>query len=222
MSNGEFIRPLENGTQFSTNTGQNNATATLASAQNYITLPITMPGAKPGDAQQTVHIQILNPNPPPIQQPQPKFQLGQMQIPIQNFHQDTTVLTVAYSPQEGEILQNNLGEAMTIVAAIQPQDLPLLAQVQQQQQLQQQALQQQLFQTQNALVNSINVAKENEKNEIEQNSQIINIKAEPTWDSETQTTNDLSEYFTRLPQNLNQYLKFNHDTTTKVKFNHLI
>ncbi|EAA01721.5 AGAP001269-PA [Anopheles gambiae str. PEST] len=113
----------------------------------YITLPITMPGAKPGDAQQTVQIQVLNPNPVPSQvsgsaaggQGQtgstpsgalqtPKFQMGQMQIPIQGFQQGTTVLTVAYSPQDEEVLHNQgLPEGMTIVAALQPQDLQLLA-----------------------------------------------------------------------------------------------
>uniref|UniRef100_A0A182NQN8 C2H2-type domain-containing protein n=1 Tax=Anopheles dirus TaxID=7168 RepID=A0A182NQN8_9DIPT len=108
----------------------------------YITLPITMPGAKPGDAQQTVQIQVLNPNPLPSQtagsagaagQPgsgstAPKFQMGPMQIPIQSFQQGTTVLTVAYSPQDEEVLHNQgLPEGMTIVAALQPQDLQLLA-----------------------------------------------------------------------------------------------
>lgn len=106
-----------------------------------------MPGAKPGDAQQTVQIQVVNPN--PIQQ-QPKFQMGQMQIPIQGLQQGTTVLTVAYAPQEGDILQNHgLPEGMTVVAALQPQDLQLIAQAQaamssqaQQQQQQQQNTQQ--------------------------------------------------------------------------------
>ncbi|XP_050085061.1 zinc finger protein 236-like [Anopheles aquasalis] len=113
----------------------------------YITLPITMPGAKPGDAQQTVQIQVLNPNPMPshvttsastaatTQSEQtagtiqtPKFQMGQMQIPIQGFQQGTTVLTVAYSPQDEEVIHNHgLPEGMTIVAALQPQDLQLLA-----------------------------------------------------------------------------------------------
>ncbi|XP_052868936.1 zinc finger protein 281-like [Anopheles cruzii] len=104
----------------------------------YITLPITMPGAKPGDAQQTVQIQVLNPNPLPSQVTTttsgsaapgtPKFQMGQMQIPIQGFQQGTTVLTVAYSPQDEEVIHNHgLPEGMTIVAALQPQDLQLLA-----------------------------------------------------------------------------------------------
>lgn len=83
-----------------------------------------MPGDKPGDAQQTVQIQVLNPN--QIQQA-PKFQMGPMQIPIQGFQQPT-VLTVSV-PQDGELLTNHgLPEGVTVLAAIQPQDLQLLAQ----------------------------------------------------------------------------------------------
>lgn len=182
-----------------------------------------MPGAKPGDAQQTVHIQILNPNPPMHQQQQPKYAtMGQMQIPIQNFHQDTTVLTVAYSPQEGEILQNhNTGEAMTIVAAIQPQDLPLLAQVQQQQQqVHHQQQQQQQLANQQQQQQTINKCDDNNSELID--NRIVNIKSEPVWQNTvtTQTSADFSEYFTRIPQslpvNLQQFLKFNSDVSVKV------
>lgn len=99
----------------------------MQQAQTLI-LPITMPGDKPGDAQQTVQIQVLNPN--QIQQA-PKFQMGPMQIPIQGFQQPT-VLTVAV-PQDGEILSNHgLPEGVTVLAAIQPQDLQLFAQSPQQ------------------------------------------------------------------------------------------
>lgn len=89
-----------------------------------------MPGAKPGDAQQTVHIQVINPN--QMQQQIPKFPMSQMQIPIQNFQPGgTTVLTVAYSPQDSKIIQNHgFPEGMTVVAALQPQDLQLLTQAQ--------------------------------------------------------------------------------------------
>lgn len=134
------------------------AQASQIPQQALITLPITMPGAKPGDAQQTVQIQVVNPN--QIQhhaqlqqnhqnqqlQAAQKFQMGQMQIPIQNFQQGTTVLTVAYAPQDGDILHNHgLPEGMTVVAALQPQDLQLLAQAQaalnsQQQQQQQNSI----------------------------------------------------------------------------------
>mgnify|MGYP003471620752 CR=1 FL=1 len=94
---------------------------TLNPTQTYITLPITIPPAKPGDATQTFQIQVLNPNPVPP----PKFQ-----IPIGLQQHGTTVLTVAYSPQDGEILPNQMpdGAPVTVLAAIQPQDLQLLAQ----------------------------------------------------------------------------------------------
>lgn len=63
-----------------------------------------MPGAKPGDPQQTVQIQVVNPQPPPVSQAgpgnSPKYQISQ--IPIQTFGQGATVLTVAYnSSQDG-------------------------------------------------------------------------------------------------------------------------
>lgn len=71
-----------------------------ALSQQLITLPITMPGAKPGDAQQTVQIQVVNPN--------AMHQASNHQhIPLQNFQQGTTVLTVAYAPQDGDVLQNH-------------------------------------------------------------------------------------------------------------------
>ncbi|CAG9774009.1 unnamed protein product [Ceutorhynchus assimilis] len=101
--------------------------------QTVITLPITMPGAKPGDPQQTVQIQVVN-----QAQDGNKFL---SQIPIQTFGQGATVLTVAYNGnQEGlQILDGQNGlEGMTVVAALQPQDIQLLqAQIDQQQQQQQ-------------------------------------------------------------------------------------
>lgn len=108
----------------------------MQQAQTLI-LPITMPGDKPGDVQQTVQIQVLNPN---QIQASPKFQMSPMQIPMQGFQQPT-VLTVAV-PQDGELLSNHgLPEGVTVLAAIQPQDLQLFAaqtgQLQQQQQQQQ-------------------------------------------------------------------------------------
>lgn len=102
-----------------------------------------MPGDKPGDVQQTVQIQVLNPN---QIQPSPKFQMSPMQIPIQGFQQPT-VLTVAV-PHDGDLLSNHgLPEGVTVLAAIQPQDLQLFAA--QTGQLQQHQLQQQQQNTNN-------------------------------------------------------------------------
>lgn len=173
----------------------------LNPTQTYITLPITIPPSKPGDATQTFQIQVLNPNPVPQA---PKFQMGQMQIPIHGLQQHgTTVLTVAYSPQDGEMISNQMpdGAPVTVLAAIQPQDLQLLAQ---QNGLAQQHLQQQ--------------TSDSDDNQEKERGR-ISIKTEPSfWGQNpvTITTNnalttDLSEYFHARSMNLQPYLKFNTD-----------
>lgn len=98
LSGGEggvhYLRPVDS-SGFAASPNQNNGQQT----QTVITLPITMPGAKPGDPQQTVQIQVV-PAPPVSQNntvQAPKYHISQ--IPIQTFQQGTTVLTVAYSPQ---------------------------------------------------------------------------------------------------------------------------
>ncbi|GAB0089748.1 transcription factor Sp3-like isoform X1 [Sergentomyia squamirostris] len=217
-----YLRPVESGAAFP---GQTQTTTTSNSLQQshqtLITLPITMPGAKPGDAQQTVQIQVVNPN--PIQQ-QPKFQMGQMQIPIQGLQQGTTVLTVAYAPQEGDILQNHgLPEGMTVVAALQPQDLQMLAQAQAQamsNQAQQQQQQQQ--NTQQSAASQTSDSKEEEQQQQQQLIKPIQIKQEPVWQqnpvSTSTASSDISEYLSRitstqeLPLHLHHFLKFNAET----------
>ncbi|XP_074036055.1 uncharacterized protein isoform X2 [Leptinotarsa decemlineata] len=190
-----FIRPLDPNAF----TQQNQGT-------QIITLPITMPGSKPGDPQQTVQIQVVNPQQTQVSQASPasspKYQVSQ--IPIQAFSQGATVLTVAYnSNQEGiQILdgQNGVPEGMTVVAALQPQDI-------------------QLIQTQN----------EPEKSDKEHPGGAM-IKTEINKDQDEpaasisipaqylQTAN-LQEYIqkmqnTALPLSLGQFLKFN---TTDIK-----
>lgn len=175
---------------------------TLNPTQTYITLPITIPPSKPGDATQTFQIQVLNPNPVPQA---PKFQMGQMQIPIHGLQQHgTTVLTVAYSPQDGEILPNHMpdGAPVTVLAAIQPQDLQLLAQ--------QNGLAQQHLQASQQTSDSDDQDKDRGR---------ISIKTEPSfWGQSPVTitapntlTTDLSEYFHARNMNLQPYLKFNTD-----------
>lgn len=91
-----------------------------------------MPGEKPGDAQQTVQIQVLNPN--QIQAAAaPKYQNIPMSLPIQGFPQQT-VLTVSMPPDSEMLPNHGLPEGVTVLAAIQPQDLQLFAQAQQMQQ----------------------------------------------------------------------------------------
>ncbi|XP_041978236.1 zinc finger and SCAN domain-containing protein 31-like isoform X2 [Aricia agestis] len=70
--------------------------SSLQNTPQLITVPISLPGAKPGDPQPTVQIQVLGPNIQLQQQQQPKYQ---MQIPIQGFQQGSALLTLAYSPE---------------------------------------------------------------------------------------------------------------------------
>lgn len=125
-----YIRPLDP-SAFATSTSPSHANGQQT---QIITLPITMPGAKPGDPQQTVQIQVVNPIqsavslPQATQPPSPKYQISQ--IPVQTFGQGATVLTVAYNAnQEGiQIVDghNGIPEGMTVVAALQPQDIQLI------------------------------------------------------------------------------------------------
>lgn len=210
----QFLRQIDgNGNTFQsqsqTNQAQTTTQTTNMQQQTYITLPITMPGSKPGDAQQTVQIQVLNPN--QIQPQQPKFQMGQMQIPIQSFQPGTTVLTVAYSPQDGEILQNHgLPEGMTILAAIQPQDLQLLAQAQTAAAIQQQQQQQQHQQQQQQQQLQQQTDYENEIDDGGKNNTIWTTNGS----GGTTITADLSDILSRQNSqpniNLHQFLKFNN------------
>lgn len=93
-----YIRPLD-ANAFTTTTTQ---AQSGQQAQTVITLPIQMPGSKPGDPPQTVQIQVVNPaqtQVPTCQAQSPKYQLSQ--LPIQAYGQGTTVLTVAYAGQDG-------------------------------------------------------------------------------------------------------------------------
>lgn len=102
-----YIRPIDAQTFTTTAsppqqspTHQQTAVA-AAGTPTVITLPITMPGAKPGDPQQTVQIQVVNPiaTATPVSQANtvqsPKYHISQ--IPLQTFGQGATVLTVAYN-----------------------------------------------------------------------------------------------------------------------------
>lgn len=122
--NVQFFRPVDGsaGNNFSTQIQQNTPT-NISHAQTFI-LPITMPGEKPGDAQQTVQIQVLNPN---QIQAQPKYQNIPMSLPIQGLSQQT-VLTVSMPPDSEMLPNHGLPEGVTVLAAIQPQDLQLFAQ----------------------------------------------------------------------------------------------
>lgn len=78
--------------------------APVSSTHAYITVPITLPGSKPGEANQTVHIQMLNPNPIAAN---PKLPMQFHISPIQDYNESTTVLTVAFNPNDGGIFQSH-------------------------------------------------------------------------------------------------------------------
>ncbi|XP_045497197.1 zinc finger protein with KRAB and SCAN domains 8-like isoform X2 [Colias croceus] len=125
----------------------------LQATPQLISVPIALPGAKPGDPQPTVQIRVLSPN--IIQQQQPKYQ---MQIPIQGFQQGGTVFTVAYSPEANDgiqLLGNSLPEGtfrirpgLQVVTAM-PQDMQQLMQSQDNKEQVPQTMQHQVFITQN-------------------------------------------------------------------------
>lgn len=198
-----YIRPLE------TNAFTTNAQPQQTQQTQIITLPITMPGAKPGDPQQTVQIQVVNPAPPPVSQSSsvqsPKYHISQ--IPLQSFGQGATVLTVAYNGnQEGiQIVdgQNGIPEGMTVVAALQPQDIQLI-----------QTTQQQEEGKNNKDVNMTPVALIKTENKDEQESQAGTSIAINTH--YIQSSAAVQEYLQRiqsstLPLSLQQFLKFNTD-----------
>ncbi|GLV34956.1 lethal (3) neo38 [Carabus blaptoides fortunei] len=223
LSGGEggvhYLRPVD-GSGFAT-PAQNNAQQTV------ITLPITMPGAKPGDPQQTVQIQVV-PAPPVTQNntiQSPKYHISQ--IPIQTFQQGTTVLTVAYSPQgqttDGVQLQvgeqQGIPEGMTVVAAIQPQDLQLIQAAQTQAPQQQQQQREDSDKTKEimpvALIKSENLGK-SDSNETEfaqpGTSNVTNVPAGWTSVTAAGVADYLGRIPTALPMSIHQFLKFSAET----------
>ncbi|XP_049869063.1 zinc finger protein 471-like isoform X4 [Pectinophora gossypiella] len=135
----------------------------MQATPHLISVPIALPGAKPGDPQPTVQIQVLSPN--MLQQQQPKYQ---MQIPIQGFQQGGAVLTVAYSPENEaggiQLLGNTLPEGTFrmrtgLQVVTMPQEMQLIqpAQAQTQEKEQQQQIQHQVFITPNQqiIINNI-------------------------------------------------------------------
>lgn len=237
------------------------ASLTPATHPQLITLPITMAGAKPGDPQATVQIQVLNPNAMTLQQgvQTPKYQ---MQIPIQTFQQGAAVLTVAYAQESVDgiqILGNSLPEGLQVVAALQPQDLQLLTahmpnadmngkEQQTQTHLQQQAIlipsgqhmmtiSQQQPEPEKKVVNNnthtnnnnmqgLNIKQEHDSEmNIDEDSTEFILPTSPPEASTASTTTwngsrEINEYINKmqkLPVSLQQFLKFNPDTTVKAE-----
>lgn len=114
LSGGEggvhYLRPVDPNGFTVTQTGSNQQ-------QQIITLPITVPGKDGTHSQQTVQIQVVNPN---VTQSgntseQPKFHLAP--IPIGQFPQ--TVLTVAYGQQGTDNVQIQVQQPQNSVATTQ-------------------------------------------------------------------------------------------------------
>ncbi|XP_065156380.1 zinc finger protein with KRAB and SCAN domains 7-like isoform X2 [Atheta coriaria] len=194
-----YIRPLD-AASFAPAQQQQQPTQTV------ITLPITMPGAKPGDPQQTVQIQVVNPVPPittmtaPVtSSSSPKYQISQ--IPIQTFGQGATVLTVAYnSNQEGiQIVDGqNIPDGMTVIAALQPADIQML---------QQQGIASTEDSKKDIQMTPVSIIKTEEKEEPDtiEGTTVTTIPA-----NYIQTTTSVQEYLQRIQaQGLTQFLKFN-------------
>ncbi|XP_055315938.1 uncharacterized protein LOC129575618 isoform X2 [Sitodiplosis mosellana] len=184
---------------------QQSAPTNISHAQTFI-LPITMPGEKPGDAQQTVQIQVLNPN---QIQAAPKYQNIPMSLPIQGFPQQHTVLTVSMPPDSEMLPNHGLPEGVTVLAAIQPQDLQLFAQTpphMQQTNTDGTSIQ---MTTDGNMNNSVKDENENPA------MNPITIKQEPFWAQNTIATqqNDISDFIARqgISINLQPYLKFDND-----------
>ncbi|CAK1547020.1 unnamed protein product [Leptosia nina] len=211
---------------------------TLQATPQLISVPITLPGTKPGDPQPTVQIQVLTPN--LIQQQQTKYH---MQIPIQGFQQGA-VLTVGYSPETNDgiqLLGNGMSEGtfrirpgLQVVATL-PQDIQVL---QDSKEHTQQALQQQMFLAQNhqIIINNPEDIKPviNNNNNNESDVIIKEEECEENDDEDSQGTEnsdgqifnsqqDLVKYLYTLPPqqtqglpvSLQQFLRLNPTDTKK-------
>ncbi|XP_039753876.1 zinc finger protein with KRAB and SCAN domains 5-like isoform X2 [Pararge aegeria] len=186
-----------------------------------ISVPVTLPGAKPGDPQSIVQIQVLSPN--VLQQQQPKYQ---MQIPIQGFQQGGTVLTLAYSPDANDsgafqIIGNTLPEGLQVLAAM-PQEMQLIhpQQAQENKDQVQQAIQHQVFITPNnqIIINGPDVKSQMTNNNPEITNIIIKEECDENDDESSQgtetnegvpswlpasSTQDLVKYLNTLPPQQN-------------------
>ncbi|KAL0841009.1 hypothetical protein ABMA28_014784 [Loxostege sticticalis] len=205
----------------------------LQATPHLISVPIALPGAKPGDPQPTVQIQVLSPN-LTLQQQQPKYQ---MQIPIQGFQQGA-VLTVAYSPEANEagglqlVGQNTLPEGLQVLTAV-PQEMQLIQpqQAQTQEKQEQQIPQHQVFIMPNQQIiingpddnkvmnnntcnnnNNSNITNIIIKEECDDNmnddesSQGTEASDSSTWQMTTSSQQDLIKYLNTLPPQQTQAL----------------
>nr|XP_034830927.1 zinc finger protein 853-like isoform X2 [Maniola hyperantus] len=196
--------------------------SSLQGTPQLISVPIALPGTKPGDPQPTVQIQVLGPN-MTLQQQQPKYQ---MQIPIQGFQQGGAVLTLAYSPDANDgggiqLIGNSLPEGLQILSAL-PQEMQLIQPQQAQdskEQVQQNLQQHQVFITPNnqIIINGPDVKGQMVNNNPEITNVVIKEECDENDDESSQGTEtsesipwqlgnssqDLVKYLNTLPPQQN-------------------
>ncbi|XP_045771876.1 zinc finger protein 853-like isoform X2 [Maniola jurtina] len=194
--------------------------SSLQGTPQLISVPIALPGTKPGDPQPTVQIQVLSPN--MMQQQQPKYQ---MQIPIQGFQQGGAVLTLAYSPDANDgggiqLIGNSLPEGLQILSAL-PQEMQLIQpqQAQESKEQVQQNLQHQVYITPNnqIIINGPDVKPQLINNNPEITNVVIKEECDENDDESSQGTEtsesipwqlgsssqDLVKYLNTLPPQQN-------------------
>ncbi|XP_035433216.1 specificity protein transcription factor 3 isoform X1 [Spodoptera frugiperda] len=194
---------------------------TLQATPQLISVPVALPGAKPGDPQATVQIQVLSPN---LLPQQPKYQ---MQIPIQGYQQ---VLTVDAGGIQ-LVGQGSLGEGLQVLAAL-PQEMQLVQPTQEKEQIPQNMPQVYITPNQQIIINGADKALNNNTTSDNHNPTTIVIKEECDDDESSQGTEigetiqwqldpnhqqDIVKYLRTLPpqqtqalpESLQQFLRLN-------------
>ncbi|KAL4709916.1 hypothetical protein ACJJTC_003879, partial [Scirpophaga incertulas] len=211
----QYVRALEGGA--------------LHATPQLISVPISLPGAKPGDPQPTVQIQVLNPNITLQPQQQPKYQ---MQIPIQGFQQGGAVLTLAYSQDPNEagaihlVTQNGLPEGLQMVTQV-PQEMQIIQTAQTQDTKDQAQPTQQVYITpsQHIIINNpserkvlnnnttstnnnenVEIVIKEECDDVDESSQGTESSETITWQMSSSSQQDLIKYLNTLPPQQTQQL----------------
>lgn len=95
-----YLRPVDANGAFTVNLAPQQGAGNNAQHNQIITLPITVPGSKPGDLQQqTLQIQVVNPTATTGTGAGEKYHA--VPLSLHQFQQGATVLTVAYNTQQG-------------------------------------------------------------------------------------------------------------------------
>ncbi|CAH0701369.1 unnamed protein product [Spodoptera exigua] len=150
---------------------------TLQATPQLITVPVALPGVKPGDPQPMVQIQVLSPN---ILQMEPKYR---MQIPIQGIQQ---VLTVEYGNGVHLLGQGSLGEGHQVLAL--PQEMQLVQPTQEKDHISQNMPQVFITPNQQIIINEAGKTLNNNTMSDNHNPNVIVVKEECDDDESSQGT----------------------------------